>query len=560
MTDSPNDVDICLKTPEKQIESKEFTLNKESLKFNIKIGKTRDKIILSSLNYEAKFNLDDLIKTSKLFNICKSIDEVYEFIVNLFGRKKVIIKEINDNKLLKLNLSIYNNIKCSEEKIEMSLNYNKNDKYSIINEVYHRCNNIQNSLNKVQEENKEIKKQLKYVLEEISNLKNENEKLKKEMNSLKMQNENKDPAQSIMDKESKKSLKIYSKSDKSPKKEEKKEKTNDNFFNTDPAKIRLLTELTDDSYSHWGVDNTFTTFTALDNTSYLVYATEEYSIHFYNLNQQKLVKQIQNAHSEDQITNFRHFVDDIKKRDILMSIAADSRNVRLWDIKNWELLTNIENIYKTGYLYSASFLIDENKYYIVTCNSSQKSENIKVFDFYGVQTKEIANSNEDTYFIDTYFDKKVNKYFILTGNIGYVKSYDYIQKKLYYKYYDKGNNRGHDSVIIDDSKEIVRLIESSGDGFIRIWKFHNGLLLNKINTGKNELRGMCLWNNHYIFVGCTDNTIKLVEIDNGLVIKSLTGYNNEVCTIKKIRHPTFGECILSQGWENEQIKLWVTNN
>ena len=179
MTDSPNEVDICLKTPEKQIESKEFTLNKESLKYNIKIGKTRDKIILSSLNYEAKFNLDDLIKTSKLFNICKSIDEVYEFIVNLFGRKKVIIKEINDNKLLKLNLSIYNNIKCSEEKIEMSLNYNKNDKYSIINEVYHRCNNIQNSLNKVQEENKEIKKQLKYVLEEISNLKNENEKLKK---------------------------------------------------------------------------------------------------------------------------------------------------------------------------------------------------------------------------------------------------------------------------------------------------------------------------------------------------------------------------------------------
>ena len=50
MTDSPNDVDICLKTPEKQIESKEFTLNKESLKYNIKIGKTRDKIILSSLN------------------------------------------------------------------------------------------------------------------------------------------------------------------------------------------------------------------------------------------------------------------------------------------------------------------------------------------------------------------------------------------------------------------------------------------------------------------------------------------------------------------------------
>ena len=130
---------------------------------------------------------------------------------------------------------------------------------------------------------------------------------------------------------------------------------------------------------------------------------------------------------------------------------------------------------------------------------------------------------------------------------------------MYYKYYDKGNNRGHDSIIIDESKGVIRLIESSGDGYIRVWKFHNGLLLNKISTGKNELRGLCLWNSNYVFVGCTDNTIKLVEIDNGLVIKSLTGYNNEVCTIKKIRHPTFGECILSQGWENEQIRLWVNN-
>jgi WD40 repeat protein len=334
---------------------------------------------------------------------------------------------------------------------------------------------------------------------------------------------------------------------------------NNNHFKSNPYNIRFFTELTDDSYSHWGIDNTFTTFTTLNNISYLVYATEEYSIHFYNLNKQKLVKEIQNAHSEDQVTNFRHFVDETKKRDILMSIAADSRNVRLWDIKNWELLTNITNIYKTGYIYSASFLTEDNKNYIVTCNSSQKSETIKVFDFYGVQTKEICNSNEDTYFIDTYFDKKLFKYFILTGNIGYVKSYDYSTNKLYYKYYDKGNNRGHDSIIIDDNKEMVKLIESSGDGFIRIWKFHNGTLLNKICTGKNELRGICLWNSNYLFVGCTDNTIKLVEIENGLVLKSLVGYNNEVCTINKIIHPTFGDCLLTQGWENEQIKLWVTD-
>ena len=566
MTEIINDIDIYLKTQDKQLDSKEYILNKDSIKYNIKIAKTKDKLIISSINYEKKLNLDDLIKITKLFSICKSIDDAYELLINLFNRNKATIKEIITNKSFKINLLIYNNIKCSEERVEIILNYNKNNKYFIINEVIHKFNTFQRDFSLVLEDNKKLKEQMKYVLEEISNIKKENNNLKKEINSLKSQNENKSAAQSIVDKEErKKEMKKQNKENNNNDKNWQENNlnnlnNNNNLFKSNPNNIHLLTELTDDSYSHWGIDNTFTTFTALDNTSYLVYATEEYSINFYNLNEQKLVKEIQNAHSEDIVTNFRHFVDNTKKRDILLSISADSRNVRLWDIKNWELLTNISNIYKTGYLYSASFLIDDNKYYIVTCNSSQKSEGIKIFDFYGTQSKEIYYSNEDTYFIDTYYDKKLSKYYILTGNIGYVKSYDYSENKLYYKYYDPGNNKGHDSIIIDDNREMVKLIESGGDGFIRIWKFHSGLLLSKIGTGNNELRGLCLWNTNYLFVGCTDNTIKLIELKNGIIIKSLVGYNNEVCTIKKIRHPTFGECILTQGWENDQIKLWVNKN
>ena len=85
-------------------------------------------------------------------------------------------------------------------------------------------------------------------------------------------------------------------------------------FETNKNKIQYLTQLTDDSYSHWGFDNIFTPFTGLDNISYLVYASDKYSIHFYNLNEQKLVKDIQNAHIEDQVTKLRHFVDKIKRR------------------------------------------------------------------------------------------------------------------------------------------------------------------------------------------------------------------------------------------------------
>ena len=600
MNDFIQDIDICLKAEEEQIDYKEYVLTKDKVKYTIKIGKTKSKIIIDCIHYEYKSNLEELIQISKLFNICKTIEEVYEFIINLFNKKKVSIKEIIPNKSLKLFFIIYNNIKSSEEKVEIILFYNKYNKHIIINEIYNKYNIMLKEFNEVKEENKKIKDQIKQIMEEISTLKKENSDLKNEIHNLrsmpaiplpknvsekekenKKVNSNKKLSKSKSKNQTKSNDKENNNNSITKKKEKKKEKLDIDFsletndtenndyllnnssifqFKSNPNKIHLFSTLTEDSYSHWGIDNTFTIFTALDNISYLVYATEEYSIHFYNLNEQKLVKEIQNAHIEDIVTNFRHFVDKIKKRDILMSISADSRNVRLWDIKNWELLTNITKIYSSGYIYSASFLIENGKYFIITCNSSQKSESIKIFDFYGDYVKDISDSNEDTYFIDTYYDNKLCKYFILTGNISYVKSYDYAENKLYFKYHDNGNNHGHDSIIVDNSKETIKLIESSGDGFIRIWKFHNGMLLNKISTGKDELRGLCLWNNNYLFVGCTDNTIKLVEIKNGIIIKSLTGYNNEVCTIKKIIHPTYGECIITQGWENDQIKLWITKN
>ena len=102
------------------------------------------------------------------------------------------------------------------------------------------------------------------------------------------------------------------------------------------------------------------------------------------------------------------------------------------------------------------------------------------------------------------------------------------------------------------------MIESSGDCNIRIWNFHRGELLKKINVYNIRLFGICLWNNDYLFVGCEDKSIKLIEIKTGDVVNNLYAKNNEVVlNIKKIKHPKFGECLISQGFKNNQIKLWV---
>ena len=130
---------------------------------------------------------------------------------------------------------------------------------------------------------------------------------------------------------------------------------------------------------------------------------------------------------------------------------------------------------------------------------------------------------------------------------------------LYYKYDDNRcltNERFHCSIIVKDNKKIVKLIESGGDGYIRIWNFHSQSLLNKIKVGES-LYSICLWNDNYLFVGCKDTTIKLIEINNGLIAKSLTGHQNWVLSLKKFNHHLYGECLLSQEWGKSKIKLWI---
>ena len=50
-----------------------------------------------------------------------------------------------------------------------------------------------------------------------------------------------------------------------------------------------------------------------------------------------------------------------------------------------------------------------------------------------------------------------------------------------------------------------------------------------------------MWNDNYLYVAWDDNTIKLIELRNDLIINNLKGHNKQVITIKKINHPEYGE-------------------
>ena len=116
------------------------------------------------------------------------------------------------------------------------------------------------------------------------------------------------------------------------------------------------------------------------------------------------------------------------------------------------------------------------------------------------------------------------------------------------------------SVIVKKNINIIKMIESSYDGYIRIWNFHLGLLLNKIKINNLNLKGISLWNDNYLFVGCSDKTIKLIELNNGLIVKNLTSHDDIVITVKKIIHPKYGKCLISQNLGRSNIKLWINKN
>ena len=343
----------------------------------------------------------------------------------------------------------------------------------------------------------------------------------------------------------------------------KNENKNKNGDNLNPKELKFSKDITKDSYSDYVLDNTFCIFKSIYNDIlYIIYSNKKISIISYNLIDNKKNLEIRNAHNK-LITNFRHYLDKNNERDLIISISADDNNIKLWIFNDFECILNIKNIYENGKLYSGCFLNDDNKNYIIASQSRKYlgniSELIKVFDFNGNKIKEINNSGDRTYFIDTFYENKKHKNYIITGNYDNIKSFDYTENKLYHKYCDN-DKQNHYSLLINNKNELIQLIESSEDGNIRICNFHSNILLKKIKLGNNFLCGICLWNNDYLFVGCEDKTIELLDLNKGMIIKNLIKHHNSVISIKKISHPKIGDCLISQGYANDQIKLWAFIN
>ena len=348
------------------------------------------------------------------------------------------------------------------------------------------------------------------------------------------------------------------------------------FNNLIPDDINFPKNLTYDAFTYYNYTNSFLIFNSINNNRlYLVYTTQEKSIIIYDILDEVQIFEIKNSTEDNkQITNFRHFFDEYNKRDLIMSIIGIKNCIKIWDSYNWECIISIKDIYKEGNIYSSLMLNDiTNKHlYIVTSNCTlfKDSQPLKIYDLNGNLIKEIPDSNGKTFFLDIFHDIKHSKIYIISVNKDFVKSFDLSNDSCYKKYNDQQIGKGkkinfdgyfYCSVVnyFEDNDE-VQLIVSGDDCFIRIWDFHKGNLIKKIETDKNCIFSLCLWNENYLFGASEDARIKLIDMKAGVIINELNGHNKKVCSIKKIIHDKFGECLVSQGFRKDQIILWRNKN
>ena len=97
-------------------------------------------------------------------------------------------------------------------------------------------------------------------------------------------------------------------------------------FNDNPEDIKFLSNMTEDSFAADNSDNSFTVFKAINNILYFIYSNENKSIICYDLENEKTIKEIKSNHDE-YITNFRHYLDKINKRDLILSISFSINNI-----------------------------------------------------------------------------------------------------------------------------------------------------------------------------------------------------------------------------------------
>ena len=170
---------------EEVIKRKEYKAIYLSEIYNIIIEKTNKNINIRSIYYQLKLDKEQMSAlTNTIFN---SIDETFEFIINIFNQNKYYITGITSNSLI-LRIQTYDIKKRKQKEIELYLNQNFEDKNYLIKELFNKYIKLEKDIIKIKNENKKLIGENDKLNKDNINLKMEIESIKNnQINGINMQ-------------------------------------------------------------------------------------------------------------------------------------------------------------------------------------------------------------------------------------------------------------------------------------------------------------------------------------------------------------------------------------
>ena len=497
---------------------------KQNLKNNIKILEDLSNSLQSSID-ELKIIVEKISKNKEEIKL--NIQKIFTKIRNAINnREDELLLEI-DNEFEKLYFNeeiltetekLPNKIKISLEKGKLiDKEWNNNNK---LNSLINDCINIENDIKTINTINEKIKEckstntQIKFnsgnddiiILESIKKFGN--------INSKKESNNN----------------------------------DNINILDFNPQNIKFVKKITDSfCCSHNYVYDCICFFISKKEEYVLGYIDKEYkSVIFYDINNDKEIKKINNAH-ESSIFTIKHY--DYNLYDIILTSSID---IKIWNYYESLNILTINNIFNGNNVYSSALLFDNNSFYIFCVGDNNY---INVYNSSGSLYKNIGNNDECRRYIEI-FEINENKYIISGGNKG-INVFNYPSFSNYHCFLENNDTYYHKYVRIIKLKNIYNLFDVGTFNQIKIWDFFNKSLIKCITSNSNQrLGGFIIINNIYLIIGSWDKEIKVFDINNAIIIKKFKKHTSQVVGIKTIKDKNNNQYFVSFGQGDNTIYLW----
>ena len=506
---------------------------KQNLKNNINILENLSNTLQSSID-ELKKIVEKITKNKEEIKL--NIQKVFTKIRNaLNNREDELLLEV-DNEFEKLyfNEEILTETEKLPNKIKISLEKGKLidkewDNNNKLNSLINDCINIENNIKTINIINEKIKKFNSIDSQIKFNSSNDEKIILESIKTFGNININK----------------------------EEDNKNNINIVNFNPQNLQFVKKITDScGYGNTYVYDCLCFFISKKNEyvlAFIDYNSNNKSIIFYDINNDKEIKKINNAH-ENGIHSIKYY--NYNLYDIIVTTSYND-DIKIWNYNetiNTLTINKVFNESNGNGVYSSSLLFDNNSFYILCIG---QKDYIKIYNSSGNLYKNIGNNEESRRYIEI-IEINENKYIISGGNKG-ITVFNYPSFSNYYNFRENNDDNCHNYAKIIKLKNNYNLIDVGNFNQIKIWDFFKKNLIKSIKSNSNQgLGGFILINNIYLIIGSFDKEIKAFDINNGIIIKILNKHTNCLIGIKAIKDKNNNQFFISYG-RDKNIYLWSLN-